>query len=49
LFEFIHFNLEFKKEEIASDPKHLTLIAKLNVPPAAPIRVYAIVMYEETV
>lgn len=49
LFGFIHFNLEFKKEEIASDPKHLTLDAKLNVPPAAAIRVYAIVMYEETV
>ena len=49
LFGIIHFNLGFKKEEIAVDPKHLTLSGKLNIPPAADIRVYAIVMYEETV
>ena len=49
LFGFIHFDLEFKRDEIAIDPKHLTLKMKLNVPPAANIRVYAIVLYEETV
>ena len=46
---FVHFNLEFKKEEISVDPKHITLKMKLNIPPAANIRVYVIVMYEETV
>ena len=49
MFGFVHFNLEYKKEVIKEDPKHITLTAKLNIPPAANIRVYAIVLYEETV
>ena len=49
LFGFVHFNLEFKKEGLSADPKHITLKLKLNIPPAANVRVYAIVMYEETV
>lgn len=49
LFGFVHFNLEYKKEEITQDPKHVTLTLKLNIPPAANVRVYAIVLYEETV
>ena len=49
LFGFVHFNLEFARKDMSPDPKTLNLIAKLNVPPAANIRVYAIVIYEETV
>ena len=49
LFGFIHFNLEYKREEVTQDPKQITLALKLTAQPANNIRVYAIVLYEETV
>ena len=49
LYGLIYFDLSYQKEDITRDPKQLILHYRLNVAPAANVRVHSIVFYESEV
>ena len=49
LYGLVHFDLTYQKEAVTRDPKQLILHYRLNVAPAANVRVHSVIFYETEV